>query len=800
MELNCNYCQVRLNDFKKYIFHLETAHKIDNYFVCPYQNCKRTYDKKSRFKNHLTMCSASNIETNSCINARKSVMADHVDDTVLQNSNDVNKNCDTTKNIDGNHENEAFIDSVKSYLNIFMCKLYSHESLPRSLIQILIESVKNLICDIAFDIHKRIQNERIDLTERLTNVKEMVLALQDIFKDYDTEYKRLKQLVDKKYYVAPVEVKIGNSKEKHKENNNVIMALKEKKLYISPLRQTLKSFLELPGVLSAILNYQKNLINESNASDGNVIRNVIQGSLWRELIANMDNDNIVIPLILYFDDFESGNALGSHAGAYKLGAVYVSIATIPPEKSSRLENIFVTQLFYSNDRLLFGNYAIFNKIIEELKFLEEVGIDVVWTKQNVKVKFVLVTLSGDNLGLHGILGYFESFMATHFCRFCLTTKADSETQTCELNNLRKPVDYDTHLENRIGIKEQCVWNNLEKFHVYINITCDVMHDLMEGVLRYGMALVVQNLINKQYFSLDRLNSRIKYFKFNTCEKNLPPPINRQHLLNKSLTMSASEMLCLTRNFVFIVGDLVEENDPVWDYYLLLLEITNVLTSQIFTSDLIDYLKGIIEVHHNLYLNLFQGKLKPKHHFLIHYPTIIKKIGPPILISAFKYEAKHKELKKVCQSITSRIDLPLSVMKRCQLKQSFRYATDKGLTENLRYGKFDFDNDNLNGKDCLYVDWCELNGIRYNINNVVLQDVNDDIPKYCIINKIVMNQCNSDILFECFVLDIVTYSAHLRAYKVVQSTRRCTILYGDLYTNLISVIYKVNLESYVKVDF
>lgn len=803
MDLNCNYCHLRVHDFKQYIFHLETIHKIGNYFVCPFESCKRTYDKKNRFKIHLTTCYNSNrsrnsISCDSSINTSNSILPEQC---TFPSTNDTHQfqSPDTSPSNDKD-SNESFIRSVKTFLNIFVCNLYGFVGLPRSLIQTLIELVQTLINNILSNINETVKNEDIDATKRNTIVLEMILALPDIFKDYDTEYKRLKHLVDKEYYVAPVEVKIGTTKNRHSENNDVTMMLKERKLYMTPLRQTLNNFLNLPGVLPHILNYQQMLLDESNVSNGDIIRNVIQGSLWKELTANIDKDSVVIPLILYFDDFESGNALGSHAGEYKLGAVYISIGTIPPEQSSRLENIFVTQVFYSKDRVFFGNGAIFNKLIEELQFLEEIGVDIVLSKNIITVKCILVTLSGDNLGLHGILGLFESFMATNFCRFCLTTKTESETQTCELNNLRMPSEYQQHVENRIGIKEICVWNNLKYFHIYNNVTCDVMHDLTEGVLRYGMALVIQSLIHKGYFSLDHLNSRIKYFKYNTNEKNTPPPINNQHLLNKSLTMSASEMLCLTRNFVFVVGDLVENNDPVWNYYLILLEITHVLTSHSFTSELIDYLKSIIQEHHQQYLNLFQSKLKPKHHFLVHYPTIIKKIGPPILISAFKYEAKHKELKKICQSITSRKDLPQSVMKRCQLKQSFRYATDKGLTDHLLYGKFEFDEDDHDTNNLIHVDWCELNGIRYTVNNVLLQDIIDDVPKYYIVNKILINCCTNDILFECFFLEIVQYNAHFRAYRVIQTTHSCTIAYGDLYTNLISVLYKINLDSYVKVDF
>lgn len=53
-----------------------------------------------------------------------------------------------------------------------------------------------------------------------------------------------------------------------------------------------------------------------------------------------------------------------------------------------------------------------------------------------------------------------------------------------------------------------------------------------------------------------------------------------------------------------------------------------------------------------------------------------------------------------------------------------------------------------------------------------------------------------LFFYCFFLDIIHYISHFRAYKVIQTTPRCTIAYGDLYTNLPSLLYKLNSDSYV----
>lgn len=59
-----------------------------------------------------------------------------------------------------------------------------------------------------------------------------------------------------------------------------------------------------------------------------------------------------MPLILYYDDFETCNPLGSHAGIYKLDAIYFTIASIPPKYASRIENIFLAMLFHSQDQNL----------------------------------------------------------------------------------------------------------------------------------------------------------------------------------------------------------------------------------------------------------------------------------------------------------------------------------------------------------------------------------------------------------------------------------------------------------------
>lgn len=76
------------------------------------------------------------------------------------------------------------------------------------------------------------------------------------------------------------------------------------------------------------------------------------------------------------------------------------------------------------------------------------------------------------------------------------------TQSVEVTSkLRIIEDYKTRLSQNLGVKEKCIWHDISDFHVYNNLTCDLMHDLYEGVCRYDMAniRVISKLVSSKYF-------------------------------------------------------------------------------------------------------------------------------------------------------------------------------------------------------------------------------------------------------------------------------------------------------------
>lgn len=90
----------------------------------------------------------------------------------------------------------------------------------------------------------------------------------------------------------------------------------------------------MANVFTDTIHYVNQLTFENNA-----IENFVQGTQWKHQI--MGDQKLILPLFIYYDDFEPCNVLSSHSGEQKLGAVYASIPCIPPQYQSLLENLFL---------------------------------------------------------------------------------------------------------------------------------------------------------------------------------------------------------------------------------------------------------------------------------------------------------------------------------------------------------------------------------------------------------------------------------------------------------------------------
>lgn len=206
---------------------------------------------------------------------------------------------------------------------------------------------------------------------------------------------------------------------------------------------------------------------------------------------------------LYYDDFESANPLGSKQGIHKIGVIYFILRNFPPKMNSSLMNIHLLSLFYAQDIKNYGFDAILRPLVEDLKVLESSGIPVPFSKDPLFGTIAQVT--GDNLGMHTILGFMESFSALYFCRFCLVDKKTSQSVFSEDDTnitLRNKALQEQHyadlvadpsITSSFGVKRTCLFNDLKYFHICDNYSPDIMHDILEGVGQYEMKLLLDYL-------------------------------------------------------------------------------------------------------------------------------------------------------------------------------------------------------------------------------------------------------------------------------------------------------------------
>lgn len=179
-------------------------------------------------------------------------------------------------------------------------------------------------------------------------------------------------------------------------------------------------------------------------------------------------------------------------------------------------------------------------------------------------------------------------------------------------------------------------------------------------------------------------------------------------------MSARESYCFMKYFTIFVGNKVPKNDLCWKYVLCLYDLVEFLLKDSFSKTDIIALREMIKIHHNKYINCFGTNLRPKHHFLCHYPRIIEYSGPLKPLSCMRMESKNKQVKEYSKVCNSRINLPLSLSKKCCYSFALDIITSHPFQNDIEVIK----TKTMRTTNCNYAYYSNLNMDRYLRNNVL----------------------------------------------------------------------------------
>ena len=656
-------------------------------------------------------------------------------------------------------------------------KLYNNYVVPRNVVQLVINSMINFVTDkLMLFIQHQLKLNLVD--EPILNKVQATFGLiKQIMNKFKTEHNRFSLYEKKGYMLQPAEYEIGSRFTMQPRHN---VSFKEEKavLFYIPLKWSLRLLLEIPGIFELLKTYMNELQSEQV-----VISNFIQGQYWKEKSREFGSNKFVLPLFLYYDEFETGNALGSHAGTQKLGGVHIQIPCFPPHMASQLDNILLVLLFYANDRKYFGN-QIFNVLIDELNVLNRDGLNINIANETYKIYFQLALVLGDNLGLNEILGFSDSFRSGKPCRICRATISEIQTLTSEDENLLRTVqsyDEDCNLRKpqETGVKEICIFHKVDGFHICNSITLDIMHDIFEGTANYTMTNILNDLIYKEKcFSLLYLNSELKTFPYNQLESsNAIQEIKREHIIRNKLKMSASEMICFTRYFSLLVGDKVNQYNRAWKLYIIFRKIISIITSPRIIEGHIGQLEILIPEFLLLYRSLY-GELKYKFHNMTHIVRTLEKNGPLVNYWSMRFESKHRQHKLAAVSTNNRKNLLKTLCIKSQLRMAFLKTFKQFHIEDMIFHNTN-NIDQLNR--IIYFPNCEneniistnqvtFRGIDYKINMILVVNIGDnDLLEFGQVLEIFVKENCIYLLIK--IISSICFNEHYYAYNVSFTSTR-----------------------------
>jgi hypothetical protein len=345
-----------------------------------------------------------------------------------------------------------------------------------------------------------------------------------------------------------------------------------------------------------------------------------------------------------------------------------------------------------------------------------------------------------------------------------------------------------------GIKEKCSWLALDDFDLFQNVAVDVLHDFLEGSCRYVMSFILTHIVNTvKLISLENLNSRIHYFNYGPDSTSKPCNAVAKEGRSIKLKCSASEMLSLVRYFGLIAGHYVPDENDVWLLYLKLRQLLDKLLSHRIYESTIEQVKFLVGELNELYCHLAETDLKPKFHFLTHYPEMLKKFGPLTQIWTMRFEAKHRVSKFVARASHNRINICKTIAIKHQLILNDFFLKNNPLAtvtfgRKKRMSKADIANVRLNYRSqdisdyncCYSLSWVNLYGVQFEFTSILVVDILETtcLPLFAKVQNIyLINEVT--VIFYCILLKCIDFNQHYFAYQVRETNEYSFLSYNTL---------------------
>lgn len=292
--MNCFNCSENFESLNSFIDHFQNFHNKN--FIC--HICKNFFYIKKSFKRHLQRVHLFSTTDDIEETVDNGYSLELNSDFVLERSSEVN-----FSQVKDNSISEFKLNFIK-----VLIKYLSKPNINRSVVFEIFQSTLEPFKNIFKEISEKVTDDELNLNEIdnfFSNDHQNISEFKLI-----TELKNLGVWIPIKKNLLHNEISIMTVNESLAQNS------KSDFFYTFDIIFFLSYLFKNDFFLRKTLNYINFLKSEKD-----IIYNIIQTDKWNIKINAFNSDSekvLYLPLMIYLDDFEPLNALGSHSGAYKM--------------------------------------------------------------------------------------------------------------------------------------------------------------------------------------------------------------------------------------------------------------------------------------------------------------------------------------------------------------------------------------------------------------------------------------------------------------------------------------------------
>jgi len=703
----CYICTESFTLCSKLRFHLQRHRdncELSIPIMCRQQKCKSSFQTLFNFMRHIH--AYHNHESQHESHADLDAVNPALNLPVTVGETDP---CDLDEDVDGfdttDDESADFFDNIKSEAISLVAGLRANSSMPHSTVPEIVQSFNRMASSLTSFVQVQMSSTltaagvATDIVEKVSRELDTKVAPCHQPLDFlSSRYRIDKFFADHPLAVLPEAITFGPRLESHRGKSSYVY---DNFQYVS-VEKTLSSLLQSKSYVEALLQHK---------CEPGVISHFTDSTQFSEHRLFSDHSKFSLMLQLFYDGLGVTNPLRGQSSLHNVGVFYYRVKNLPPQFNSCFGNVHLLALCYTHDLSVYGYEPILDKFVSEMKRLSTTGFEKhfpILGRFTVHASICHVT--ADNLALNGLMGFIESFSGSYFCTICYATSDEIQVKFREedftkrtLREHRKDLAglataSRARRNNCRGVKRDCALNEIDGFHVTNNWSLDIMHILFEGVIPVELGCVLYGLCDvDKCLTLDDVNRNLSVFWGQISVENThkPTEITKIQEPGHALvpSMKAVQYLALLKYLPLAVGKHVPAKSKHWKFLLHLCHLADLLLAPRFTEEMVVYLKNVIFDHLSFFRDLYSDsaiKLRPKHHLLVHLPTIILKSGPLTGMSCMPYELKNSFFKRCAHVVCNFTNICYTLAYRHQQYALYSQLSNNHIRTAVTVGKHSYE--------------------------------------------------------------------------------------------------------------